>query len=119
MSLRLTPKRKQILEVLKKQCGTLSAKDIHTKLPAIDLTTIYRNLDLFVQEKLIKEVNLGSDEVHYEYQTEPHHHALCTDCNKVIHFTAPDESIKKLLGLENFDIQELEVVVKGVCGRKE
>ena len=43
-----------MLEVLKKHHGTLSAADIHSKLPEIDLVTIYRNLDLFVKEKMIK-----------------------------------------------------------------
>ena len=93
----------------------MTAKDVHQKLPDIDLVTIYRNLDLFVKEKLIKQVHLGTDEMQYEYQREPHHHAVCTDCNRVIHFKAPDEKIKKLLGVEGFQVEELEVTVRGVC----
>ena len=115
MNFRLTKKRQQILGVLKKHHGTLSAKDIHKKLPEIDLVTIYRNLDLFVEEKVISRVYLGTDEAQYEFQTTPHHHAVCTDCNKVIHFTAPDEKIKKLLGLEDFEVDALEVTVRGLC----
>ena len=118
MNFRLTKKRQQILDVLKGHHGTLSAKDIHQKLPGMDLTTIYRTLDLFVQEKVIVEVHLGTEDAQYEYQETPHHHAVCTDCQKVIHFTAPDEKIKKLLGLENFDVDALEVTVRGVCKRK-
>lgn len=118
MTLRLTQKRQQILDVLKKQHGTLSASDIHTCLPEIDLVTIYRNLDLFVKEKLIKQVHLGGGEAQYEYQNEPHHHAVCTNCEKVIHFTAPDEKIKKLLGLEDFKVDEIEVTVRGLCKKE-
>lgn len=115
MTIRLTDKRKQILQVLKHQHGTMSVKDIHNKLPKIDQVTIYRSLDLFVKNKLIKEVHLGKEGMLYEYQTEPHHHAICDDCRKVRHFTAPDEKIKKLLGLEDFEVEEIEVIVKGVC----
>ena len=115
MTIRLTEKRRQILEVLKGEHSTLSAREIHKKLPQIDLVTIYRNLDLFVKEKLIHEVHLGGNETQYEYQAEPHHHAVCDTCHKVIHVTAPDKKIQKLLGLENFDVDEIEVTVHGKC----
>jgi Fur family transcriptional regulator, ferric uptake regulator len=115
MTIRLTPKRTQILEVLTKKHGSVSAAEIHAALPDIDLVTIYRNLDLFVREKIIKQVNLGGGEAQYEYQEEPHHHAICTTCERVIHFTAPDARIKKLLNLEGFEIEELEVTVRGTC----
>lgn len=118
MNIRLTKKRQQILDTLKNCHCTLSANDIHNKLPDVDLVTIYRNLELFTKEKIIKRVILDTDEAQYEYQPEPHHHAVCDDCNKVIHFKAPDAKIKKLLGLENFDIDEIEVTVRGKCREK-
>jgi Fe2+ or Zn2+ uptake regulation protein len=115
MDIKLTKKRTQILDTLKLHRGTLSAADISQKLPGVDLVTIYRNLDLFVNEKLIKKIHFGADEAQYEYQHEPHHHAVCTNCEKVIHFTAPDEKIKKLLQLTDFSVDEIEVTVKGTC----
>lgn len=118
MTLRITKKRQQILDVLKAHHGTLSAADVHAKLPDIDLVTIYRNLELFTNEQIIKQVHLGTDEAQYEYQATPHHHAVCTECKKVIHFTAPDEKLKKLLGVEDFDITEMEVTVRGTCHEK-
>lgn len=118
MPIKLTEKRNKILEVLKKHHGTLSASEIHKQIPDIDLVTIYRNLDLFTKEKLIKQVHLGTEEAQYEYQKEPHHHAICTDCEKVVHFTAPDKKIKKLLGLEGFQVDEIEVTVRGICNHK-
>lgn len=104
--------------MLKKTHGTLSASEIHRQIPEIDLVTIYRNLDLFTKEKLIKRVYLGTEDAQYEYQKEPHHHAVCSDCEKVIHFTVPNEKIKKLLKLDNFTIDEIEVTVRGICQNK-
>lgn len=115
MTLKLTKKREQILMVLKHHKGALSASDIHAKLPDMDLVTIYRNLEIFSKEKLIKRVALSDTQAQYEYQAEPHHHAICIDCEKVIHFKAPDAKIIKLLGLEGFEVDELEVTVKGKC----
>jgi Fur family transcriptional regulator, peroxide stress response regulator len=115
MTMKLTKKREQILFVLKHHKGALSASDIHAKLPDMDLVTIYRNLEIFSKEKLIKRVALSETTAQYEYQAEPHHHAICNDCEKVIHFKAPDAKIIKLLGLEGFQVDELEVTVKGKC----
>ncbi|MBP9843034.1 MAG: transcriptional repressor [Candidatus Pacebacteria bacterium] len=118
MTIKLTDKRKKILVLLQREKGALSASAVHKMLPDIDLVTIYRNLDAFAKEKLIRRVSLGTDEALYEYQPEPHHHAICSDCEKVIHFKAPDAKIIKLLGLEAFDIDELEVTVRGKCKAK-
>jgi Fur family transcriptional regulator, stress-responsive regulator len=107
------------MSVLKEAKTALSARSIHSFLPKIDKVTIYRNLDKFVSEGVVKTFNFGGNEALYEYQPHPHHHAVCTDCDRVIHFTAPDEKIRKLLGLKNFKVTELEVMVKGVCNHKK
>ena len=115
MTLRMTPKRQAILNCLIAHHGTLSAKDIKLKLPSIDLVTIYRSLDLFTTEKLITQVNLVEGDTQYEHQSEPHHHAVCTNCDKVLHFTIDPEKLAKLIP-EGFKTEEVELVVKGKCG---
>jgi Fe2+ or Zn2+ uptake regulation protein len=118
MKVRLTKKRLAILEVLKKQKTALSAAEVHELVPDVDLATIYRNLEYFTNEKMIKKLQLDSQEARFEFQHEPHHHAVCSECERVIHFTAPDEKIKKLLGIKGFEIDELEVTVRGTCNHK-
>jgi Fe2+ or Zn2+ uptake regulation protein len=113
MKTKLTKKRQAILNVLKEERAALSAAEVHAFVPDIDLATIYRNLEYFTNEKLIKKLQLGSQEARFEYQHEPHHHAVCGQCEQVIHFAAPDQKIIKLLGLENFEVEELEVTVRG------
>lgn len=119
MQKRRSQKRDDILAILKSHHGALSAAAIHVQLPSIDLTTIYRNLELFATEGIVKKLHLKGNEAMFEFQSHPHHHAVCVECDKVIHFKAPDEKIKKLLGLENFHIDELEVTVKGKCYHKK
>jgi Fe2+ or Zn2+ uptake regulation protein len=115
MTVKLTKNRQAILDLLKSTHGTLSAAAIHSTLPNMDLVTIYRALDLFTKEKMIKQFHLTGGEAQYEYQIEPHHHAVCSSCEKVIHFTAPDAKLKKLLGISDFEVDEIEVTVKGIC----
>jgi Fe2+ or Zn2+ uptake regulation protein len=119
MSMRITKQRRAIIEVLKEQKKPLSAADLHELLPAIDLVTIYRNLDQFAQQKLIKKVQLDTQEAQYEYQKQPHHHAICTECKRVVHFTAPTEKLKKLLDLDDFEIDDVDVTVHGTCKHKQ
>jgi Fur family transcriptional regulator, ferric uptake regulator len=118
MTRRYSKKREEILSVLKAEHGALSAAELHTKLPAMDLTTIYRNLERFVADGEVKKLILNGKEALYEYQAKPHHHAVCTECERVIHFTAPDEKIKELLGVKDFQVDELEVTVRGICKHK-
>jgi Fe2+ or Zn2+ uptake regulation protein len=113
MQKRFSKKRQQILDTLKAKQRALTAAELHAALPEMNLTTIYRNLELFTSEKVIRKLQLGTQEARYEYQAKPHHHAVCETCERVIHFTAPDDKIKKLLGLEDFEIDELEVTVRG------
>lgn len=115
MSARFSKKRQAILDVLKKEKEALSAAQVHALVPELDLATVYRNLEYFTKEKVIKKLQLGSQESRFEYQHEPHHHAICSECERVIHFTAPDEKIKKLLGVKDFHVDEIEVTVKGIC----
>ncbi len=119
MNRRHSKKREQILEVLKNEQGALSASDVHAKLPTLNLTTVYRNLDVFVYDGEVKKLLLDGKEALYEYQNHPHHHAVCTQCKRVIHFTAPDAKIMKLLGMKDFQVDTLEVTVRGICNHKK
>ena len=116
--MRITKHRQDILDCLAHQGGTLSATALSTALPHINLVTIYRTLDTLTEAKLIKKMHLVGNEAVYEHQTEAHHHAICSDCNYVLHFTAPDAQIIKLLDLPNFVITGLEVTVRGHCQHK-
>lgn len=113
--MRLTKKREELLAVLKHHHGALSATTLHEKLPHIDLVTIYRNLELFTEEKIIKRLHLHSNEAVYEYQSHPHHHAVCSDCDTVLHFDVSEDVLRKLVTLKNFDIESVELVVTGRC----
>jgi Fe2+ or Zn2+ uptake regulation protein len=117
MQKRFSQKRADIRDILEAQGGALTATAIHSALPHIDLTTIYRNLEQFVIDGDVKKVTLGGEAL-FEFQPHPHHHAICDECQKVIHFTAPDEAIKKLLGLRDFKIKNLEVTVHGSCNHR-
>jgi Fur family transcriptional regulator, peroxide stress response regulator len=113
--MRLTKHRQEILNTLDNSDETMSAGDIHTALPHINLVTIYRNLEYFVKAGEIKKLHLDEQEAQYEIQHEPHHHAICNECNMVIHFTVNDKKLIKEFSLPDFDIKGIEITLRGSC----
>lgn len=116
--MRITKHRQEIIDLLETNEEALSAAEIHTALPHINLVTIYRNLESFVEAGTITKLNLGGDEARFEIQHEPHHHAICNECNKVIHFSVNDEELIKEFSLPGFAIKNIEVTLRGTCTKK-
>ena len=114
--MRLTKKRGDILKVLQNSNEALSAAAVHKALSDIDLVTIYRNLDLFVKEGLVKRFHF-KDEALFEYQENPHHHAICTECDKVFHFDVSESSLSKLIRSEEFVPDVVDITVRGKCSK--
>jgi Fur family transcriptional regulator, peroxide stress response regulator len=116
--MRLTKHRQEILDTLTHYHGALSAREVHEQLPHINLVTIYRNLDAFAEAGTIRKLHLDSNEALYEFQKHPHYHAVCTDCDTITHFEVDEKKLKAALSLPNFEMSEVEIVVRGTCNHK-
>ncbi len=115
--MRLTKHRTEILNLLTHSEEALSAAMVHASLPHINLVTIYRSLEGFAEAGTIKKLHLGDQEAYYEHQEDPHHHAICSECGEVIHFTLQDKELKQEFSIPGFVVHELEVTVHGICRR--
>lgn len=85
--IRYTKPRNEILTVLKDSDTPITLADIRNTIdPAIDLSTIYRTLDLFEKAKLVKRiVYLETGNSVYEYNRHQHiHHLICIECGKIL-----------------------------------
>ena len=88
---RLTPQRQLIWEILVAEADRhLSADElvlrVQERLPDVNESTIYRTLDLLVEEGLVLRTHLGADRAYYEPAHEhPHHHLVCESCGAVAH----------------------------------
>ena len=109
----LTSRQQTILDTLTKQPKLISARNLATLVPEINQATVYRTLDTLVKRGDISRYVFDGQEAMYENKSENHHHAICLDCNQVLHIDAPDRKILELLGIKNFEVDSLEVVVKG------
>jgi Fur family transcriptional regulator, ferric uptake regulator len=87
---RLTPQRTLVWDVLRKQSGHMSAEDVcaqvQQQFPHVNISTIYRTLELLVELRLVRETHLGPSRRFFEVEEEvPHHHLVCETCGRVAH----------------------------------
>jgi Fur family ferric uptake transcriptional regulator len=92
---RLTPQRMLILAALQTSDDHISAEEIysqvHAQYPHVNISTIYRTLELLKSLGLVTETDLGEERVRYHYADRGHHHHLiCENCGAVIEV---DESL--------------------------
>lgn len=116
--MRQTKHRTAILELLQHSAQALSAQQIHSALPHINLVTIYRNLEHFVTAGKIKKLNLTGDEAVYEFQQHHHHHIVCDECHAVQHIEINEKKLKEALHLTDFNLHDIDIIVRGTCQHK-
>ena len=92
---RLTPQRMMILSAIENSDGHISAEEIYAqvvaKYPHVNISTVYRTLELLKRLGMVTETDLGEGRVRYHPADKGHHHHLvCTECGAVIDL---DESV--------------------------
>ena len=120
---RLTPQRAMILSIIEESDRHISAEEIYAqvaaKYPQVNISTVYRTLELLKQLSLIYETDLGEGRVRYHPEGKGHHHHLvCQNCGAIIDI---DESA--LAGLKgvllhqyDFSAQLRHLAIFGLCG---
>ena len=107
---RLTPQRLMILSAIENSDDHISAEEIYAqvvaKYPNVNMSTVYRTLELLKQLRLVTETDLGGGRVRYHPADKGHHHHLvCTECGTVIDL---DESL--LSSLERTLLREYKFI---------
>ena len=120
---RLTPQRSLIWDVLVEQGDThVSAPDladaVRSRAPAVHRSTVYRTLDVLVEDGLVLRTDLGSDRSYYELAAEHHHHhVVCTGCGDIAH--VHDEAIAAAVACvqaaSGYRLARPELTFTGLC----
>ena len=85
---RLTPQRMMVLQAIEASDDHISAEEIHSgarlKYPYMNISTVYRTLELLKEEGLVAETDLGGGRLVYHPEGKAHHdHLVCRKCGKV------------------------------------
>jgi Fur family transcriptional regulator, ferric uptake regulator len=86
---RLTPQRLMVVEQVEAAEGHVSAEEIfqhiRRRYPSLNISTVYRTLDLLKTLKLVTETDMGDGLVRFHgIGHEHHHHLVCSACGKVV-----------------------------------
>lgn len=82
------------------------AEEVHRVHPYVDLSTVYRTLDVLKRMRLVTSTDMGSGDVLFEWAPEaPHHHLICSACGRVDeigpeYFRPLEERLLQELGFE-------------------
>lgn len=86
---RLTPQRLMVLSAIENSHDHISAEEIYAqvvaKYPQVNISTVYRTLELLEKLGLVTETDLGGGRVRYHPADKGHHHHLvCEECGRII-----------------------------------
>ena len=119
---RLTPQRMMIVTAIENSADHISAEEIYAQVaaiyPHVNISTVYRTLELLKKLNLVYEIDLGEGRVRYHAEESGHHHHLvCQKCNKVIDIDESALSELRDVLLRDYDFcAELQHVgIFGLC----
>lgn len=120
-SIKVTKPRIAIYELLEKEHTGIGADYIYSTLlkenHSINLSTVYRTLELFEEKNLIQKYDLGEKKYNFSLIRHGHHHIVeCDSCHKVINLDCPMKQIEDLITKETgFHLTEHHLELKGIC----
>ncbi len=121
---RLTPQRLMIVSAIENSDGHVSAEEIYAqvvaKYPHVNISTVYRTLELLKQLGLVTETDFGEGRVRYHPAEKGHHHHLvCTECGAVIDLDESSlSSLKSMLLREyKFSADLKHLAIFGRCAK--
>ena len=120
--LKVTPQRISVLDAIYTLNNHPTAemimdyiKDSH---PGIASGTVYKVLDVLIENQLIKRVKTEKDVMRYDGVPENHHHLYSSETEEINDYM--NEDLDQLLtdyfkqnGIENFEIQEIKLQING------
>jgi len=122
---RLTRARKAIIKMLLSSHALLTAPEINANLKkagiSVNKTSVYRELEFLLQNKIVQAVNISSDVAHYESALHPHHHHItCKSCGQIkdVGTEELDSSMQKLekrIESLGFEVSDHSLEFFGLC----
>jgi len=122
---RYTPKRRALVDSLRRAGKPLAIGDVTTGRGASPQSTAYRNLAVLEQAGVVRRVITEGEFARYELTEEltaHHHHLICSRCGKVEDVTVPgeleetlDRTLDRLARRAGFAVIDHRLDLIGVC----
>ncbi len=118
--LRMTPQRQLVLDAVG-ELGHATPEEICAHVqrtaPAVNITTIYRTLDLLEGLELVRHTHLGHGAPYYSTRPHEHVHLVCHTCGEVVEVDpATLDGLTTVLRESNgFELDLAHLALSGRC----
>ena len=118
-NLKATPQRLAITDVLYTN-GHITIESLYEvmikKFNSISLATIYKNVNLMLENAFIQEVKLPNAKSVYELTKEAHSHLACEECGSIEDVTLSiDDIFLQMAQISDFKVNSSNLVLTGCC----
>jgi Fur family transcriptional regulator, ferric uptake regulator len=118
--LRMTPQRQLVLDAVR-ELGHATPEQICARVqqaaPAVNITTVYRTLDLLERIGVVRHTHLGHGAPTYSAREHEHVHLVCHECGTVME--VPTETMDELAAaldrVHGFELDVSHVALSGRC----
>jgi len=120
-NIKITKARISIFEILIENDFPINAESIfelcRKKYSNINISTVYRTLDIFVKNGIVNKFDLGRGKYSYILKNRGHKHVVqCQLCNKKVEYDCVMPQIKEILKKETgFTLLSGELVLNAIC----
>jgi Fur family ferric uptake transcriptional regulator len=118
LGLRVTPQREQVLDAVR-TLGHATPEQICDSVDGVDVTTVYRTLELLEQIGLVRHAHLGHGAPSYRPADDDHIHVVCHACGAVVDADPAlvEPLADRLLADDGFVLDRSHFTVFGRCRR--
>lgn len=120
----VTHQRQVLYETIQGMPGHPSPEEVFAaikrRIPSISLATVYKNIHLFVQSGVFRELSMHHGTLRVEMNKQPHHHVVCSVCKRVADLPDSEEhglpteiTAARLHG--GFLVERVSMDVIGIC----
>ncbi len=112
----MTPQRERVMAAVT-ELGHATPDQVADAVPGVDLTTVYRTLEVLEQIGMLAHTHLGHGAPSYRPAEDDHVHVVCHHCASVV--DAPtglaDQLAERLLAERGFVLDRSHFTVFGTC----
>lgn len=118
--MRMTPQRQLVLDAVRSLDHATPEQicmQVQRAAPAVNITTIYRTLDLLDRIGLVRHTHLGHGAPTYSAEEHQHLHLVCHSCGEVTELPTElmDSLVADLADRSGFALDVSHLALSGLC----
>ena len=107
----------QLLNTGKHPTASWIYDKVKKEFPDLSMGTVYRNLNILIEQGLVRKIDFGSTFDRYDANTAPHYHFICERCGSISDLAIPmDNSLhQKVERDSNLKVKRHRIEFFGLC----